>query len=173
MPRRGDTLPAPASAALLAVLACVAVIGPVVAALSEQDVYAGEDALHAFLLGVEVACRVGLAVYTWHYGRGWHITGVYGPFGAAAACAGGAFGQATHTATIWIEGPDEVLPGTTFTLDVWGRFESPDFVEGVSAIAGFGLDVICTAGRDEVVEVDGPGWSGGGFTLVSLFTDRE
>lgn len=61
------------------------VVGPVVAALSEQDTHSGEDALHAFLLGVEIACRVGLAVYTWHYGRGWHITGTAGTFGAAAA----------------------------------------------------------------------------------------
>lgn len=61
------------------------VVGPVVAALSEQHRYSGSDALHAFLLGVEVACRVGLGVYTWHYGRGWHITGTAGTFGAAAA----------------------------------------------------------------------------------------
>ena len=61
------------------------VVGPVVAALSEQNAHTGEDALHAFLLGVEVACRVGVGVYTWHYGRGWHITGTAGTFGAAAA----------------------------------------------------------------------------------------
>jgi 2-methylcitrate dehydratase PrpD len=61
------------------------VVGPVVAALSEQNRHSGEDALHAFLLGVEVACRVGVGVYTWHYGRGWHITGTAGTFGAATA----------------------------------------------------------------------------------------
>jgi hypothetical protein len=76
-------------------------------------------------------------------------------------CAGSACAQATHDAFVWIEGPGAVTPGSTFTLDVWGRFESPAFVDGVSAIAGFGMDVICTAGRDEVVSVDGPDGFGG------------
>lgn len=61
------------------------VVGPVVAALSEQNRHSGREALHAFLLGVEVACRLGVGVYSWHYGRGWHITGTAGTFGAAAA----------------------------------------------------------------------------------------
>lgn len=70
---------------LRSVIHASGVVGPVVAALSEQQRHSGSDALHAFLLGVEVACRVGLGVYTWHYGRGWHITGTAGTFGAAAA----------------------------------------------------------------------------------------
>jgi 2-methylcitrate dehydratase PrpD len=61
------------------------VVGPVVAALSEQTRIGGADALRAFLAGVEVACRIGAGVYKWHYGRGWHITGTVGTFGAAAA----------------------------------------------------------------------------------------
>ena len=61
------------------------VVGSVVGALAERDAVTGADALRAFLLGVEVACRIGLGVYTWHYGRGWHITGTVGTFGAAAA----------------------------------------------------------------------------------------
>lgn len=86
-----------------------------------------------------------------------------------SACTGGALAQATHAATIWIAGPDEVLANSTFTLDVWGRFESPDFVDGVSAIAGFGMDVICTEGREQIVSVEGPGRFGGGITLESGF----
>ena len=61
------------------------VIGPAVLALAERNKTTGSDFLHAFLLGIEVACRVGLAVYPWHYARGWHITGTAGTFGAAAA----------------------------------------------------------------------------------------
>jgi len=61
------------------------VIGPAVLALAERTRVSGKDFLHAFLLGIEVACRVGLAVYPWHYARGWHITGTAGTFGAAAA----------------------------------------------------------------------------------------
>jgi len=38
------------------------------------------------VLGAEVECRIGNAVYPAHYDRGWHITGTTGAFGAAAAC---------------------------------------------------------------------------------------
>ena len=41
--------------------------------------------MHAFILGVEVECRIGNAVYPDHYDVGWHITGTAGVFGAAAA----------------------------------------------------------------------------------------
>src|SRR5436190_659145 len=37
------------------------------------------------VLGIEVECRIGNAVYPAHYDRGWHITGTAGVFGAAAA----------------------------------------------------------------------------------------
>lgn len=83
---------------------------------------------------------------------------------AAVVCAGGALAQATHTATIWIEGPDEVLPDTTYTLEVWGEWDSPDFVEGVSAFAGFGIDVVPTAGREDIAQIGGviiAGWAAG------------
>ena len=45
----------------------------------------GAQLLHAFILGVEVECRIGNAVSPGHYARGWHITGTCGVFGAAAA----------------------------------------------------------------------------------------
>ena len=45
----------------------------------------GRDFLHALILGVEVECRIGNAVYPDHYDVGWHITGTAGVFGAAAA----------------------------------------------------------------------------------------
>jgi 2-methylcitrate dehydratase PrpD len=62
--------------------------GPVasaILALAERQPVSGEDFLHAFVLGVEVECRIGNAVYPSHYDVGWHITGTTGVFGAAAA----------------------------------------------------------------------------------------
>jgi 2-methylcitrate dehydratase PrpD len=47
----------------------------------------GVALLHAFVLGVEVECRIGNAVSPQHYQRGWHITSTCGVFGAAAAVA--------------------------------------------------------------------------------------
>ena len=62
--------------------------GPVasaILALAERQPVTGADFLHAFILGVEVECRIGNAVYPAHYDIGWHITGTAGVFGAAAA----------------------------------------------------------------------------------------
>ena len=62
--------------------------GPVASALlalAEHGPISGQAFLHAFVLGVEVECRVGNAVYPSHYDVGWHITGTAGVFGAAAA----------------------------------------------------------------------------------------
>jgi 2-methylcitrate dehydratase PrpD len=56
-------------------------------ALAELRPLAGRELLHAFTIGVETSCRVGLAVMPTHYRRGWHITATCGIFGAAAACA--------------------------------------------------------------------------------------
>jgi 2-methylcitrate dehydratase PrpD len=73
--------------------------GPVVSALLALAEYratphdkapaspvSGHDFINAVILGVEVECRIGNAVYPAHYDRGWHITGTTGVFGAAAAC---------------------------------------------------------------------------------------
>ncbi|WP_324417458.1 MmgE/PrpD family protein [Bradyrhizobium sp.] len=58
-----------------------------VLALAEARGLAGRDVLVAFILGVEVECRIGNAVSPQHYARGWHITSTCGIFGAAVACA--------------------------------------------------------------------------------------
>ncbi len=47
----------------------------------------GRDMIDALVLGIDVSCRVGNAMYPDHYDRGWHITGSTGTLGAAAACA--------------------------------------------------------------------------------------
>lgn len=72
--------------------------GPVAAALfalCQTQRISGAEFLQAFILGVEVECRLGRAIYPSHYDMGWHITGTCGAFGAAAAC-GRALGLNTH-----------------------------------------------------------------------------
>ena len=62
--------------------------GPVASALlalAEMRPISGYDLLTALIVGVEVECRIGNAVYPHHYDRGWHITGTAGVFGATAA----------------------------------------------------------------------------------------
>jgi 2-methylcitrate dehydratase PrpD len=68
--------------------------GPVasaVLALAEgmagQRAMSGRQIMDALVLGIDVACRVGNAMYPEHYDRGWHITGSTGMLGSAAACA--------------------------------------------------------------------------------------
>ena len=43
--------------------------------------------IDALVLGIDVSCRLGNAMYPDHYDRGWHITGSTGQMGAAAGCA--------------------------------------------------------------------------------------
>ncbi len=47
----------------------------------------GRQLIDALVIGIDVSCRVGNAMYPDHYDRGWHITGSTGTLGAAAACA--------------------------------------------------------------------------------------
>lgn len=54
-------------------------------ALAETQPVSGEQLLLAFVLGVEVECRLAMAISPEHYRRGWHITSTCGVFGAAAA----------------------------------------------------------------------------------------
>ncbi|MGH8617267.1 MAG: MmgE/PrpD family protein [Burkholderiales bacterium] len=61
-------------------------VGPAAAALAEQAGSTGQELLHAFLLGIEVECRIGNAVYP-SDNVGWYLTSTMGAFGAAA-CAG-------------------------------------------------------------------------------------
>lgn len=60
-------------------------VAPAILALSETTPVSGRDFLLAFLLGVEVECRLGVAISPRHYARGWHITSTCGIFGSAMA----------------------------------------------------------------------------------------
>jgi 2-methylcitrate dehydratase PrpD len=64
--------------------------GPVASsalALAEHLGASGRQFIDAMVLGIDVACRVGNAIYPDHYDRGWHITGSTGMLGSAAACS--------------------------------------------------------------------------------------
>lgn len=62
-------------------------VAPAALALAEHHRRSGQALLHAFILGMDVECRIGNAVSPGHYARGWHITATCGVFGAAAAAA--------------------------------------------------------------------------------------
>ncbi len=79
--------------------------GPIASAIlsmAQLKPVSGRDFLHAFILGVEVECRIGNAVYPAHYDIGWHITGTAGVFGAAAAA--GKLLELTEQQMIWALG---------------------------------------------------------------------
>ena len=64
--------------------------GPVasaVLALGETKGATGREVIDALVIGIDVSCRMGNAIYPDHYDRGWHITGSTGMLGAAAGCA--------------------------------------------------------------------------------------
>ena len=60
---------------------------PAVLAAAEQDGRSGGDALAAYVVGVEVQSRIGMAIGHEHYAKGWHTTSTVGVLGAAAAVA--------------------------------------------------------------------------------------
>jgi 2-methylcitrate dehydratase PrpD len=58
-------------------------VAPALLALSELRRVRGSELLLAFILGVEVQCRIGGVISPGHYAKGWHITSTCGVFGAA------------------------------------------------------------------------------------------
>ena len=60
---------------------------PPVLALAERDHRSGADLLTAYLVGVEVECKVAEAIAPRHYQHGFHSTGTCGAIGAAAGAA--------------------------------------------------------------------------------------
>jgi 2-methylcitrate dehydratase PrpD len=69
-------------------------------AVAERDAMSGSALLTAYLVGVEIACKVAEAISPRHYVDGFHSTGTCGTIGAAAAVAnllGLSRGQIVHT----------------------------------------------------------------------------
>jgi 2-methylcitrate dehydratase PrpD len=58
---------------------------PAAFAIAEERGLSGRDFVTAVALGVEVSCRLCIAVHPWHYDEGWHITGTFGTFGGVTA----------------------------------------------------------------------------------------
>ena len=55
-------------------------------ALGEKVGASGKDVLLAYVLGVEIETKLGLAVNKVHYHLGWHPTATLGTFGSCVAC---------------------------------------------------------------------------------------
>jgi len=60
---------------------------PAILAASEFKGASGKAFICAFVVGVDVECRLGEAVNPEHYERGWHSTATLGNFGAASGAA--------------------------------------------------------------------------------------
>jgi len=58
---------------------------PPLIGLAETRTVSGPEFLHAYLLGVEVECRLANVIFGAGGNPGWHVTGAVGPMGAAAA----------------------------------------------------------------------------------------
>ena len=56
-------------------------------ALCEEERRSGKELMLAFHVGVEVASKIGDAIFPRHDREGFHTTGTIGSFGSAAACA--------------------------------------------------------------------------------------
>lgn len=63
---------------------------PVALALGEKERLRGSDVLLSYIIGLEVACKLGRGVLPEHSEKGWHQTATLGGFGATA-CAGKLF----------------------------------------------------------------------------------
>ncbi|HEY0147766.1 MAG TPA: MmgE/PrpD family protein [Allosphingosinicella sp.] len=80
-----------------------AVLVPAILALAEEEGASGAACLDAYIAGLEVMGRIGLAMNPAHRQRGWHATSTLGAIGAAAACArllGLSAQQAAHALSI-------------------------------------------------------------------------
>ena len=60
---------------------------PAVFALGEKQKASGKELMRAYILGLEVALRIGESFLGKSYYQGFHPTGTCGIFGAAAGCA--------------------------------------------------------------------------------------
>jgi 2-methylcitrate dehydratase PrpD len=60
---------------------------PAVWALCECADRSGQDALAAYILGLEVECKIASAISLEHYDHGWHATAVLGAIGAVTAAS--------------------------------------------------------------------------------------
>jgi 2-methylcitrate dehydratase PrpD len=60
---------------------------PALLSICELRHLSGRQLLEAYVIGFEIAARLGLTLWVSHYNRGWHGTATTGTIGAAAACS--------------------------------------------------------------------------------------
>jgi 2-methylcitrate dehydratase PrpD len=60
---------------------------PAVLAVAERDGRSGADVVTAYVVGMEVQARIGIAIGDDHYAKGWHTTSTIGVFGACAGAS--------------------------------------------------------------------------------------
>jgi 2-methylcitrate dehydratase PrpD len=110
-------------------------------ALAERQPVTGAALIHAFVLGVEVECRIANAIYSTH-NVNWYITGTAGVFGAAAA-AGRVLGldERSMTAAFGIAATQAAglreMAGTMCKSFVHGRAAQNGLTSAFLAASGF------------------------------------
>ncbi len=62
-------------------------IAPAVISVAEYKKSSGRDLISAFIIGFEIAARIGMTIGIDQYKQGWHTTSTIGRFGAAAGAA--------------------------------------------------------------------------------------
>jgi len=63
-----------------------AVMAPALLALGEAKGKTGADVIDAYIVGLQIATRIGQGLNPFHRNRGWHATSTIGAIGAAVAC---------------------------------------------------------------------------------------
>lgn len=80
---------------------------------------------------------------------------------AIAAVAGLAGAAVAQDFTISAVAPAQVNPGETYTVEFWGSVEGAPWVDGTSAMAGFGVDAIGSGNVASVSDATVAGWAAG------------
>lgn len=136
-------------------------VAPVALALAQGRRTSGIELLEAVVAGIELQCRIALAVSPGHYARGWHITSTCGVFGSAVAAArllgldaaqtGWAFGSAASQAG----GLVETLGTMAKSISV-GNAASNGLLSALLAQEGFAGPAAPLEGARGFVPVFGP-----------------
>ncbi len=83
---------------------------------------------------------------------------------ALIVVAGLAAAASAQDFEISVVAPVEVAPGATYTVELWGSVSGAPWVQGTSAMSGFGIDAVATAGAAGVGSITGSniaGWASG------------
>jgi 2-methylcitrate dehydratase PrpD len=125
---------------------------PAALALGEHGGASGREVLAAAILGMEVCCRVGVAIHPAHYDAGWHITGTCGVFGSVSAAGrllGLGAGQMLHAlgvAGTQASGVREVFGSMTKAFHP-GRAAQSGLLAALLAQRGFTSTEVILEGR--------------------------